>query len=100
MIINATPVGMFPHTSHSPLANYPFHSNQIVFDLVYNPVETQLLKRARLQGAYCISGLDMFIGQGIKQIELWLNQSITTPQQIAVIKQLLEKTQREELELV
>ncbi|HSW92951.1 MAG TPA: shikimate dehydrogenase [Gammaproteobacteria bacterium] len=89
IIINTTPIGMFPDMSCSPLPNYDFQPNQIVFDMVYNPVETLFLKQAREKNATCISGLDMFIGQGLKQIELWLNRSIVTPELILSLQSLL-----------
>lgn len=91
VIINATPLGMFPHVNDTPLPGYPFRSDQIVFDMVYNPVNTLLLKNARSYNATCISGLDMFIGQGLKQIELWLNKSIVTSKMLELIKTELEK---------
>lgn len=76
VIINTTPLGMYPDVEVSPLPNYKFNHHQIIFDMVYNPVQTLLIKQAKKAGATCISGLDMFIGQGLRQIELWLNQSI------------------------
>ncbi|EKD77393.1 MAG: shikimate 5-dehydrogenase I alpha [uncultured bacterium] len=76
IIINTTPLGMFPDVHQSPLPNYSFNANQIVFDMVYNPIDTLLIKNAREKGAECISGIDMLIGQGIKQIELWLNKPV------------------------
>lgn len=76
IIVNATPVGMCPHVGVSPLPDYPFYSGQIVFDLVYNPVDTALLKQAQKAGATIISGMDMFIGQGLKQIELWSGRKL------------------------
>jgi len=90
IIINTTPLGMFPDLSSSPLADYQFNANQVVFDMVYNPVETMLLKRAKAHGAECISGLDMFIGQGLRQIELWLNQPIMHSIMIEPIKTQLQ----------
>ncbi len=68
IIVNATPV--------SPLPNYRFNTKQTVFDLVYNPINTKLLKQAHKQGAKIISGLEMFISQGIRQIELWTGKTI------------------------
>lgn len=100
VIINTTPLGMLPNINHSPLPNYQFRSDQVVFDMVYNPVDTLLLKNAKSQGATCISGLDMFIGQGLKQIELWLNKSIITPKIIDLIKSTLEKSQDESEEVL
>lgn len=87
IIINTTPLGMFPDIHSSPLPHYHFKPDQIVFDLIYNPMETTLMKNAKSQGAVCISGLDMFIGQGLKQIELLLNKAIITPEFIHTIKQ-------------
>ena len=47
-----------------------FHNKQVVFDMIYNPMKTTFLKQAEKNRATVISGLDMFIGQGLKQIEL------------------------------
>ena len=93
IIINTTPLGMFPDIEHSPLPTYQFRSGQTVFDMVYNPIDTLLIKKARSQGALCISGLEMFIGQGIKQIELWLNTSIANSEMTVLLKSTLEKFQ-------
>jgi 3-dehydroquinate dehydratase / shikimate dehydrogenase len=70
LLINATPVGMAPLIEHSPL---PADALQFkyVFDMVYNPLETRLLKLAREKGCQTISGLEMFIGQAARQFELW-----------------------------
>jgi shikimate 5-dehydrogenase len=72
LLINATPVGMSPHTGASPLD--PGRLNfQAVFDMVYNPRETRLLREARDQGIRTISGLEMFVAQASRQFELWTN---------------------------
>ena len=76
IIINATSVGLYPHIHDSLLLDYIFNSNQIVFDMVYNPVITPLLQRAQKYNATIRSGLDMFIGQGLKQIELLINTTL------------------------
>jgi shikimate dehydrogenase len=96
IIINTTPLGMFPHLEHSALPHYHFNQNQIVFDMIYNPHETLLLKQAKSQGAVCISGLEMFVGQGLKQIELWLNKSILTSALVDLVKNKINQS----LELV
>jgi shikimate dehydrogenase len=71
VIINATSLGMYPKTRVSPLPNYKFNNNQTVFDVVYNPARTKLLTDAKKAGAKTISGLEMFIGQALRQIELY-----------------------------
>jgi shikimate dehydrogenase len=93
LIINTTPLGMHPYQNISPLRAYHFHPQQIVFDLIYNPLQTALLKQAEKNQAKIISGITMFIGQGIRQIELWLNQNIQAEnkQLFLELKQLLIK---------
>lgn len=76
LIINTTPLGMHPNVNVSPLPHYPFHAKQVVFDMVYHPRQTQLLHDAQANQATIISGLDMFVGQGIRQVELWQNTQL------------------------
>ena len=47
LIINTTPVGMSPNIDETPLPHYSFKPNQIVFDLIYTPMQTRLFKRSR-----------------------------------------------------
>jgi len=69
-VINATPVGMFPHSDISPLA--PAELNcRMVMDLVYRPVKTRLLRLAERRGIATISGVEMFLAQGTAQWEIW-----------------------------
>jgi shikimate 5-dehydrogenase len=69
LLINATSVGMSPETEETPLdkesINYRY-----VFDMVYNPLETRLMRESR-DKAVVISGVEMFIAQAVKQFELW-----------------------------
>jgi 3-dehydroquinate dehydratase / shikimate dehydrogenase len=69
-ILNTTPVGMHPHDEVSPLAPGELHS-RIVMDLIYRPQRTQLLKLAAKKGIATVSGLEMFLAQGIAQWEIW-----------------------------
>ncbi len=75
LIVNATPVGMFPKIDES-LLEIPeaFHSQQIVFDLIYNPIKTKFLRFAESKGARVIGGLDMLLHQAAKSFELWTLQ--------------------------
>lgn len=70
VIINATPVGQYPHTDASPLDAQEIRA-RILFDLVYNPMETALVRLARQAGLRIIPGVEMFIHQGVRQFELW-----------------------------
>jgi len=72
-IINATPVGMYPHADVSPLDPRELNC-RVVMDLVYRPLETRLLRIARSRGLAAVSGFEMFVTQGVAQWEMWMGQ--------------------------
>nr|MDP9146440.1 shikimate dehydrogenase [Acidobacteriota bacterium] len=72
-IINATPVGMHPHSRISPLSARELHC-RIVMDLIYRPQRTELLKIAAKKGIATVSGVEMFLAQGLAQWEMWTDQ--------------------------
>jgi len=69
VIINATPVGM-GNTRDCPLKDEEIQS-RVVFDMVYDPVETHLLQVARAKGIAVIPGVEMFVQQAARQFEIW-----------------------------
>jgi 3-dehydroquinate dehydratase / shikimate dehydrogenase len=69
VIINATPVGM-GSGKQSPLKEKEINA-KYVFDLVYNPAETRLVRMARARGVQVIPGAEMFVQQGARQFEIW-----------------------------
>jgi 3-dehydroquinate dehydratase/shikimate dehydrogenase len=69
-IINATPVGMHSHSGISPLSPRELNC-RVVMDLINRPLRTQLLKLANRKGIATISGVEMFVPQGVAQWELW-----------------------------
>ena len=72
IIINATPVGTSPNVDAFPLLPYEFFTDKhIAYDLIYNPAETQFLKKAKQQGAQIKNGLDMLIFQAEKAWKIW-----------------------------
>ena len=72
VIINTTPVGMRGHSEgSSPLPAESLQGRKIVYDLVYNPLETRLLRDARAAGCQTVSGIEMLIAQAALQFELW-----------------------------
>jgi 3-dehydroquinate dehydratase/shikimate dehydrogenase len=70
LLINCTPVGMFPRVDDSPLAAEAL-TGRLVYDLVYNPPTTRLLREAQRAGCQVIGGLDMLVGQALQQFEWW-----------------------------
>lgn len=72
LIINTTPLGMSPHTSEAPRLDYTVLGNEhFVFDLVYNPAETMLLRLARRRGATVKNGYEMLVEQAEQAWRIW-----------------------------
>jgi 3-dehydroquinate dehydratase/shikimate dehydrogenase len=72
LLVNTTPVGMFPEADETPFEG-PF-DGQLVYDLVYNPIETRLLKDAAAAGCATLGGLEMLVAQAEDQSEWWLGR--------------------------
>ena len=72
LLVNTTPIGMTPNTDQSPLPeNISLSKHIMVYDLVYNPRETKLVKDARAQGLRATTGLGMLIEQAALSFEIW-----------------------------
>lgn len=72
IIINTTPIGMYPkHEVEPPIKTDKINEKHIVMDVIYNPLETVLLKEARLNGATTINGTSMLINQGLESFEIF-----------------------------
>lgn len=75
LIVNTTPVGMWPQVERSPWPdNLPFPSQALCYDLIYNPRETRLMRQAQQAGARAVDGLGMLVHQGAEAFELWTGQ--------------------------
>lgn len=77
LIINTSPVGMYPNIQIMPNIPYQYlNANHFLFDMVYNPLETVFLAKARLMGCKCSNGLEMLYAQANKSWEIWSNNEI------------------------
>ena len=74
LFIHCTPIGMHPKFEHSCVPKELLHTGLTVMDIVYNPLNTQLLKDAQLAGCRTIQGIEMFLHQAVGQFELWTGQ--------------------------
>jgi len=74
ILINATSVGMSPNSEESPVPAELLKSDLVVFDIVYNPIRTKLLREAEAAGARTGSGVDMLAWQGALAFEKWVGQ--------------------------
>jgi shikimate dehydrogenase len=75
LLVNATSVGMSPDDAATPLASERLRPGGLVFDTVYRPLETRLLREARERGCRTQDGLDMLVHQAVEQIRLWSGRS-------------------------
>ncbi len=75
ILVNTSPIGMKTKTDASPLPdNVKLHADLLVYDLVYNPAETKLIKQATAAGCRTCSGLGMLVRQGALALTLWTGQ--------------------------
>ncbi len=75
ILINSTTVGMYPNVNDSVAYSDMMHPDLVVFDIVYNPIETKLLSEARRVGAKTIDGVMMLVHQGAESFRLWTAQN-------------------------
>jgi len=71
VVANATPLGMKGFSSEMPVPEEILKPDMVVFDAVYNPLETKLIKKAKEKGCRVVSGLDMLVYQAEKAFEIW-----------------------------
>ena len=76
LIINTTPVGMYPNVEKSPVTQDVLKKFNFAVDLIYNPAETKFLKLAKTQGLRTTNGLYMLVGQAVKAEEIWQKKAI------------------------
>lgn len=90
VLINTTPCGMTGNKQSLPIAENELHA-RLVFDMVYNPLETPLLKLAKSRGLAVISGLEMFVQQGARQFEIWTGKPAPEAEMQRVVELELRK---------
>lgn len=71
VLVNATPIGMFPRIDAQPVSDEIINKSANVFDAVYNPLETVLIKKAKANGANAVGGMSMLVWQAVVSHEHW-----------------------------
>ncbi len=90
LIVNATPVGMYPESDDSVIQpENLFSKGQIVFDLVYNPFKTKFLKTAAKKGARVVKGTKMLVNQASKSFHLWTGEKMPEADILRSVEMLL-----------
>lgn len=84
LIVNTTPVGMYPETDTSPIDLTAFTKCDSVADIIYNPLETKLTAQAKSLGINAVTGLEMLVAQALYAVEFFLDTTLD-PKQIDII---------------
>jgi 3-dehydroquinate dehydratase/shikimate dehydrogenase len=87
VLINCTPVGMHPNVDDTPFPDNWLREGMLVFDTIYNPENTLLIKQAKQRDCHTVTGLEMFIRQAAAQFELFTTQ----PSPIELMRQTLRR---------
>jgi 3-dehydroquinate dehydratase/shikimate dehydrogenase len=90
VLINSTPCGMAGNKAAMPIREDELNAG-LVFDLVYNPMETPLLKLAASRGIPVIGGLEMFVQQGARQFEIWTGKPAPESEMLRAVELALKK---------
>jgi 3-dehydroquinate dehydratase/shikimate dehydrogenase len=85
VLINATPCGMEGNKQPLPISETELNAS-LVFDMVYNPLETPLLKLAKARGIPVVTGLEMFVQQGARQFEIWTGKPAPEAEMMRVVE--------------
>lgn len=91
LMINATPVGMFPKVEASPVEASALKKVKTLFDCIYNPRQTRLMQDGEAAGCQVIGGLDMLVWQAVAAQEIWFGRQFKNEQVERVIAQLQEQ---------
>ena len=85
ILINTTPVGMWPHVDATPFPAGRLHPGMLVMDIIYNPLRSRLLREAAAKGCRVVNGVPMFVYQGALQFERWTGK----PAPVDVMRQVV-----------
>lgn len=91
VLIHTTPVGTYPNIGQCIIAQDALHEEMAVMDIVYNPIETRLLRVSGSVNCLTINGLGMFVHQGAEQFRLWTGLDAPLGHMAATVKKILGK---------
>lgn len=88
LIVNTSPVGMYPNIEACPMNITPYKNLKAVVDIIYNPPVTKLLAQAKERGITAVNGMEMLVAQAKYAVELFLEKEIPDTQIEVIMKQL------------
>lgn len=90
LIVQTTPCGM-KRTDPMPVAGITFHKGQWVYDIIYSPIETRFLKKARMSGARTVNGLGMLVCQGSESFKMWTGHHFPEDKILGLLKRTVTR---------
>jgi shikimate dehydrogenase len=91
VIINATSLGMYPRDKETPISKKLLEEGMMVMDIVYEPLQTKLLREAKKKGCLTINGLEMLVRQGVAQFMIWTGRKPEIGQIKKDLRRVLER---------
>lgn len=91
VLINTTSVGMYPDVSNSPVNSQLLKEGMVVFDIIYNPLETKLLQDAKSKGCITLNGVEMFVNQASLQFDLFTGSKAPVKLMEKIVNERLAK---------
>ena len=88
LLINATPVGMYPKTDACAVSDSVIENSGSVFDVIYNPTETLLMRKARAMGKTAVGGAAMLVYQAVRAHEIWYGGSFSAADVSGIIREV------------
>lgn len=95
LLVNACPVGMYPKVDSCPVSDEIIEKCDAVFDLIYNPGETQLLKKAKSMGKKAVGGMAMLVWQAVSAHKIWDGDEYTLDEVNSIIDEMNEIVKRD-----
>ncbi len=95
LLVNACPVGMYPKVDACPVSDEVISKCDAVFDLIYNPGETMLIKKAKAMGKKAVGGMAMLVWQAVSAHRIWDNDEYTSDEINSIIKEMNEIVKRD-----
>jgi 3-dehydroquinate dehydratase / shikimate dehydrogenase len=91
ILLNCSPIGMHPKSDASPVPPTMLRPDMVVYDAVYNPLQTRLVREAAAAGCRTVSGIDHFVRQAVEQFELWTGRPAPVQTMRQVVLDALKK---------
>ena len=95
LLMNACPVGMYPKIEGCPVSDEVIASSEAVFDVIYNPRETTLMKKAKAMGKKAVGGMAMLVWQAVSAHEIWDGDSYTDDEVQKIIDEMELKVEKD-----